>query len=83
MLVRSGQENPFALLEVDPAVDKKELRRSYFRLSKEFHPDRYYGRKLGVYQRKLQQLFAALSSAFELLSDDGRRAEAQKRFGRR
>ncbi len=79
MVVRVALDNPFVLLEVSPAADKKELRRSYFRLSKEFHPDRYYGRKLGSYQRRLQQVFAALSSAFELLSDDARRAEAEQR----
>jgi hypothetical protein len=67
--------NPFALLGVGIDVDKKELRRVYFKMSKDFHPDRYFGRKLGPYQRKLQEVFTALSAAFELLSDDERRAE--------
>ncbi|MSP59376.1 MAG: hypothetical protein EXR72_03365 [Myxococcales bacterium] len=80
MVVRSAQGNPFLLLDVSTGVDKKELRRAYFRLSKEFHPDRYFGRKLGSYQRLLQQVFASLSSAFELLSDDERRAEEEARL---
>ena len=70
MLVIAATGNPARLLGVGPGVDKKEMRRVYFRLSKEFHPDRYYGRRLGPYKRKLQQVFAALTDALEELIGD-------------
>lgn len=73
---RAAADDPFRLLEVPAAVDKRTLRRAYFRLSKEFHPDRYFGRNLGPWRHRLQQIFASLTGAFEELSDETRRAEA-------
>jgi hypothetical protein len=63
----------FALLEIGRDADAKEIKRAYFRLSKEFHPDRYYKRDLGVYGERLTRIFQAVKNAFELLSDDKRR----------
>ncbi|MCC6996227.1 MAG: J domain-containing protein [Deltaproteobacteria bacterium] len=64
----------FELLEVATDADKKDIKRSYFKLSKEFHPDRFYKRALGSYVEKLAEIFKGLNHAFEVLSDDGRRA---------
>jgi hypothetical protein len=64
----------FELLEVTIAADKKEIKRAYFRLSKEFHPDRYFGKNLGPYRDRLSKIFQSIKAAFELLSDDARRA---------
>ncbi len=64
----------FELLEVATDADKKDIKRSYFKLSKEFHPDRFYKRALGTYVEKLAEIFKGLNHAFEVLSDDGRRA---------
>ena len=64
----------FELLEVTAAADKKEIKRAYFRLSKEFHPDRYFGKSIGPYRDRLSKIFQSVKAAFELLSDDARRA---------
>jgi hypothetical protein len=64
----------YALLEIARDADKREVKRAYFRLSKEFHPDRFYGQKIGPYADKLNAIFQAVKAAFELLSDDQRRA---------
>ncbi len=66
--------NAFELLGLSRGADKKEVKRAYFKLSKDFHPDRFYGRNLGAYRERLSQIFQALKSAFDLLSDDERRA---------
>ncbi len=71
----------FELLEVTRVADKKEIKRAYFKLSKEFHPDRYFGKNVGPYKERLSRIFQSIKAAFELLSDDTRRAayESTKR----
>ncbi len=64
----------FELLGLSRGADKKDVKRAYFKLSKEFHPDRFYGKKLGIYSERLTQIFQAIKAAFDLLSDDERRA---------
>src|SRR5262249_20176547 len=55
--------------------DKREVKRAYFKLSKEFHPDRYFGKELGPFRDRVGDVFKALSQAADFLSDDGRRTE--------
>ena len=64
----------FALLGVSRGVDKRELKRAYFRVSKEFHPDRHYGQLLGTFGPWLHRIFEAANDAYEVLSDDRKRA---------
>jgi len=65
----------FDRLEVDPQADRAAIRRAYFRLSKEFHPDRYYGKDLGAFRQMIGEVFKGVSEAFATLSDDGKRRE--------
>jgi hypothetical protein len=65
----------FQLLGVDPDVDRRGLKRSYFRLSKEFHPDRFFGKRTGAFGGWLSEIFQSLARAFEVLSDPRRRSE--------
>jgi tetratricopeptide (TPR) repeat protein len=64
----------FALLGVSRSADRRELKRAYFRLSKEFHPDRHYKQDLGTFGPLLNIIFENATLAFQELSDDGRRA---------
>ncbi len=64
----------FALLGVSVDADKKTLKRAYFRLSKEFHPDRHYGKSAGSFGPWLAKIFQAANKAFEVLADDAERA---------
>jgi hypothetical protein len=75
-------KDAFELLEVTRAADKRALKRAYFRLSKEFHPDRFFGRNLGPYGERLSKIFQAIKTAFEILSDDARRAAYEQSRGR-
>jgi DnaJ domain len=69
-----NHRNAFELLGVTREADPKEIKRAYFKLSKEFHPDRFFGVALGEQGRKLSAIFQAVKNAFELLSDENRRA---------
>lgn len=69
----------FELLGVARDADKKALKRSYFKLSKEFHPDRYYGKQTGPFEPWLAEVFEAISGAFKVLGNkrERRRYEAE------
>ena len=68
----------FELLEVTRAADKKEIKRAYFKMSKEFHPDRFFNKNIGPYKERLSKIFQSIKAAFELLSDDARRASYEQ-----
>ncbi len=61
-------------MEVDRDADKKAIKRAYFKLSKELHPDRFFGKNIGPYRERLSKIFQSVKAAYELLSDDARRA---------
>jgi DnaJ-domain-containing protein 1 len=64
----------FELLEIDRHADKKDIKRAYFKMSKELHPDRFFGKSIGPYRERLSRIFQSVKAAYELLSDDARRA---------
>jgi hypothetical protein len=68
--------DPYALLGVPPAADARMLKLSYFQLSKEIHPDRYYGKRLGSFAARMSMVFEAASRAYSRLTmgDKGRAA---------
>lgn len=67
-----GQADPHALLGVAPGADAKALKRAYFTLSKEVHPDRYYGKRLGSFAERLSAVFEATSRAYAVLTNGDR-----------
>ena len=66
--IRGG--DAVAILGVGDASDKKAIKRAYFGLSKEFHPDRFYGKRTGSFAARLTEVFEAISSAYAELNDD-------------
>jgi tetratricopeptide (TPR) repeat protein len=73
-LVRlTGRGTLYDLLGVLPTAEKKDLKRAYFKLSKEFHPDRYYNRRLGSFGPWLTLIFESVTRAYEVLNDDRQR----------
>jgi len=69
----------FEMLGVEAGADAKAIRRAYFKASKQFHPDRYYGKRLGPFKARLEEIFVRLSQAHDFLLDAKRRSayEAQ------
>lgn len=57
------------LLGVERGADPRVVKRAYFKLSKEFHPDRYFRREIGHYFQRLERIFKKVLEAHEILSD--------------
>jgi tetratricopeptide (TPR) repeat protein len=60
----------FAVLGVKPGATREEVRVAYYEASRVFHPDRYFGKKLGSYAGRLDRIFKRLSEAHATLLDD-------------
>ena len=49
----------YELLRVAQNAEKAEIEASYFQLSKVFHPDTAYGKRLGSYKAQMKRSSAA------------------------
>jgi curved DNA-binding protein CbpA len=67
--------NYYQILGISVRADKKEVRAAYFELSKFFHPDSQFTKKLGSYKARMEAVFKRLTEAYEVLSKPKRRAE--------
>jgi len=66
------------ILGVAANADRKALRKAYFALSKELHPDRFFRRNTGAFGKRLDRIFGKIVEAYELLSDPTARAEIER-----
>ncbi len=57
------------LLGVPKGSEPKIVKRAYFKLSKEFHPDRYFRKQIGDHTARLERIFKKVLEAHEMLSD--------------
>lgn len=66
------------VLGVAEDADAATVKKAYFALSREFHPDRYYGKKIGDFAGRLERIFMRIVEAYELLSDPIARRELEE-----
>lgn len=78
LYARRDSLNHYELLGIDRRVDTKEVKRAYFRVSKEFHPDTYFRKNTGTFTSKINALFKLISTAYEVLSNEQKRAAYDK-----
>ncbi len=64
----------YEVLQIARDAAGDDLKAAYYRLSKSFHPDRFFGRRLGSYKAMLEALFRAGKLAYEILNDSAKRA---------
>ena len=57
------------VLSLPPGASRRDLKRAYFELSRQMHPDRFYGRRLGSFAPVLDRVFSAVSQVVKSLSD--------------
>ncbi len=65
----------YELLEIDAGADTEEIKKNYYRLAKEFHPDRYFAVTDDSVKAKLTEIFDAITKAYDTLKDEKTREE--------
>lgn len=65
----------YELLEIDAGADTETIKKNYYRLAKEFHPDRYFAVTDDSVKAKLTEIFDAITKAYESLKDEKTREE--------
>jgi len=65
----------YEVLLLPKTADAKAVKRSYYRLSKEYHPDKFYRKNLGRYKTQLELLFNKITEAYRVLGDYETREE--------
>jgi curved DNA-binding protein CbpA len=63
----------YRLLGVSATDDAKTIKRAYFALAKEYHPDRWFRRDIGALRPKIDVIFAAMTTALETLTETDKR----------
>jgi len=71
--------NHYELLGVAMDADRNEIRKAYFALSKTFHPDAYYGKRLGAFKAQMEVIFRKVTDAYEAVGRETKR-EAYDRY---
>lgn len=73
----------YDLLGVSVAAGAAEVKQAYLERSRSFHPDRFFRKRLGSFNGRVQELFRAVNEAYETLRDDALRAEYDQLHAKR
>jgi curved DNA-binding protein CbpA len=65
----------YELLQLPTDADKKRVKSAYYAIAPEYHPDKYFRKRLGPYKAKIEAIFARFTLAHDVLTSKQRRAE--------
>ena len=65
----------YELLGVPDGADKKQVKSAYYVIAPEFHPDKFFRKRLGSYKQKIEGIFTRITLAHDVLTNKQRRAE--------
>lgn len=71
----------YQVLGVPRDAKRDAIRSAYFALSKVFHPDTMFRRRLGPYKAKMEAIFKRLTEAYEVLGKSRARQEYDRYLG--
>ena len=73
----------YAFLGVARDADKRTIKRAYYDGTNEFHPDRFFRKRLGAFEPKMIAIFTRLTEAHDTLCSRARRDEYDAALRRR
>ncbi len=71
-------ETYYIILQIPSDADEREIRRAYHRLARDLHPDKASSAEEG---KRLEEQFAMVSAAYNILKDPEKRLEYDKTIG--
>lgn len=71
---RLADWNHFELLGLGRKATTDDVRKAYFKASREFHPDAFFRKNLGSYQKRIERIFKAMKIAYDVLGSDDMRS---------
>ena len=71
---RAGERSLFARLGVPETAGRDEVKKAFLAIARQFHPDRFASPALADLQETVRDFFAAVNEAYDVLSDDKKRA---------
>ncbi len=72
---RIDKQNHYQALGVSQDAGKQEIRAAYFDLSKRFHTDSVFGKRLGRFKSKMEAVFKRITQAYEVLGKKKKRRD--------
>ena len=70
----------YELLEVSRLAKAEDIRRAYYVLAKELHPDRFASPPLNTIRTDMEELFSRISEAYNVLADSSSRGEYDRQL---
>lgn len=74
---RVATGDALAMLGLAAGADKRAIKRAYFAMSKDFHPDRFYTRRTGSFAARLTAIFEGVTRAYQELGDGKGKGKAR------
>ena len=74
------KKNYFEILGLTQNASVVEIKSSYLKLAKEFHPDRFFGKKIGEYSTILPLLFEKITESYEAIHSEDLKREYIKKL---
>jgi tetratricopeptide (TPR) repeat protein len=68
-------QNYYETLGIQKGATREEIRRAYFRLAKDYHPDRHFQTGLEKHTPMLEALFRRITEAYDTLLEESKRNE--------
>jgi len=76
---RLSSMTPWELLALTGDPTGADIKRAYLNATKRYHPDRYYGKSIGAYRARLERIFRAVKTAYDVLSNPAECAKYRSR----
>lgn len=70
-----GQMSHYDIFGLAPDAGRKDIKKAYFRMSKRYHPDKFFRKDVDVFGPMIETIFKEITKAYRTLSNKRKRKE--------